>query len=226
MISSRFGLSRTSEKTLEINVLNEFAAFTRFRYRRLVTLIAPTQPEEDRLGFDEIVEGLPPGRIVAIRFKRPYETKRGNFVRFSVDTAQLNKLAGRFGRHQAYLFLTPLPRNHQVIARRRRLLNWTLGIDIYDIPRLTKTSQKTRTVRVRVGGSPPSAGDVEIADPRRYESINNVANAAHLVDSIAEGESGIDVKEITVSSSNLPRQKPGIGVHKLYFIHVSSETYR
>ena len=92
-LSSGFGIHDTSEKTLEISVLNEFAAYVWSQFRLIVTMTAPTQPEEDHLGFDEMVEGLPPGQVLAVQFKRPYKMIRpANAAIFQLDTAQLNIL--------------------------------------------------------------------------------------------------------------------------------------
>lgn len=128
LVSHRFGITETSEKTIEFNVLNELAAYLWSKFGLTLTVISPTQAEEDKLGFDDVIEGLPPGQVLAVQFKRPKEMIRPkDAVRFTLDTSQLNRLATNFSRNQAYVFLAPLPKNEQVVKLRRRLLTVTLA---------------------------------------------------------------------------------------------------
>jgi hypothetical protein len=222
LVSPKFGLSETSEKTLEINVLNELAAYVWSCFRLTLTIIAPTQSDEDRLGFDEIMEGLPSGRVLAVQFKRPYEMVRPrDAVRFYLDTRQLNTLASNFSKRQAYLFLTPLPKNSQVVANRLSLLKRTVALDIFDIPNLWKMSQQTRTLRVYTHKTLTSRPCVEIADPRRYEPVGNISNAVEVARMVSQGEAGLEVVHQALSSGRRG-EKRLVRVRKLYYLHFGS----
>lgn len=214
LTSSRFGLRETSERTLEFNVLNELAAYLWMMSRLTLTVISPTQVEEDTLGFDDIVEGLPPGKVLAVQFKRPKQMIRlKNAVRFTLDTLQLNNLARNSGRGEAYMLLAPLPLNQQVVNYRRRLLTVTIAIDVFDVPNLTKTAQRTRTVRVYPSVKPAR---VEIADPKRYQAIDAFSTVAELGKRISSKDIGIDVSAGEKGHDVLKK----IGVRKLYYLHI------
>jgi hypothetical protein len=220
LVSPKFGLSETSEKTLEINVLNELAAYVWSRFGLTLTIIAPTQSDEDRLGFDEIMEGLPSGRVLAVQFKRPHEMVRPrDAVRFYLDTRQLNTLASNFSKRQAYLFLTPLPKNSQVVANRLSLLRRTVALDIFDIPNLRKMSQQTRTLRVYK--TLTSRPYVEIADPRRYEPVRNISNVVEVARMVSQDEAGLKVVHQSLSSERRG-EKRLVRVRKLYYLHFGS----
>jgi len=222
LVSHGFGLSETSEKTLEINVLNELAAYVWSRFKLTLTIIAPTQSDEDRLGFDEIMEGLPPGQVLAVQFKRPYEMGRpSDAVRFYLDTRQLNTLASNFSKRQAYLFLTPLPKNSQVVTNRLSLLRRTVALDIFDIPNLRKTSQQTRTLRVYTYKTPTPRPYVEIADPRRYEPVGNISNVAEVARMVSRDEAGLKVVHQSLGPER-QREKRLVRVRKLYYLHFGS----
>jgi len=218
LVSHRFGLRRSSERTVEFNVLNEMAAYLWSVFGLTLTVISPTQAEEDRLGFDDIMEGLPLGQLIAVQFKRPKEMKRPkNAVRFTLDTLQLNCLASNFSRHQAYVFLAPFPTNQQVVRYRRRLLTMTVALDVFDIPNLYKTKQKTRTARVYTYVTLTRAPRLEIADPRKYQPISKTSTAAELCELVGKSDVGYRI----TSNEVKPDQPRKIGIRKLYYLHVA-----
>lgn len=189
-----------------------------------VTFIAPTQPEENRLGFDEIVEGLPPGRVIAIQFKRPHQlVSPPNVVRFQLDTSQISTLYHYFGKGQAFLFLTPLPKNNQIVKYRRRLLPRTIALDIHDVPRTTKQTQTTRNVRVYPQSTLGSTPLVTIADPRKFEAIENPSTAAQIADSVCTGDIGFKLTK-DYSHQEKPNKEVKEGMGRIYYIHVTPQT--
>jgi len=220
LVSHRFGITETSEKTLEFNVLNELAAYLWSKFGLTLTVISPTQAEEDRLGFDDVIEGLPPGQVLAVQFKRPKEMIRPkDATRFTLDTSQLNRLATNFSRNQAYVFLAPLPKNEQVVKLRRRLLTVTLALDIFNIPNLHKTTQKTRTVRLYTHGTLTGTPHVEVADPRRYQVIEGIKTVAELSEMVAKRDAGYTIRGIETRPDRPKRR----GIRKLYYLHVSRD---
>jgi len=183
-----------------------------------MTAISPTQVEEDTLCFDDILEGLPPGRLFAIQFKRPYQMRRPQYtVKFSVSTRQLSRLSITFFPNEAFLFLTPLPTNDLLVNNRLNLLRVTVALDVHSIPNVRKTSQKTRTIRV----SQLTSGSkrVEVSDPRKFEEIKDTLTAAQLAGSISQKEVGYSINENRKEYERKER-KERIGVRGMYYIHV------
>jgi len=116
---------------------------------RKVTIIAPTQNDENNLGFDDIIEDLPAGQIIAFQFKRPFCTPSipccsGCYL----ETQQLQKLLFNFSIGEAYYVFVPYPFNANLIRNRKTLLHDSTAVAVHDVPNAHKISQKTRTVRV------------------------------------------------------------------------------
>ncbi len=174
MAFRRFGIFETSEKTIEINVLADICNFLEHHFGWRVTVISPSQRQENFLGFDEILEGLPIGLIFALQFKKPYpysSPRLQNFAKFVLHTAQLQTLLRNFIRNEAFFVFLPLPFTEDIIRNRRQLLDITQTLDIYDVPNRTKTTQITRVTRV---SRPPEAPIIAIADPRKFEKAEGM----------------------------------------------------
>ena len=189
-----FNLRETSEKTTELNILSDVTKFVEQLSGRAVTIIAPTQNQEKTLGFDEILEGLPSGRVIAFQFKRPYHMKRPrNCTRFKIDTQQLQWLLFNFHRRTAYYVFVPYPYNLDIINNRQTLLIDSISVDVHDIPRAQKISQRTRTVRFNRQSNLRTISlglpaNLEIVDPRKYEPVEKILNLKSLCERFAEGE--------------------------------------
>jgi hypothetical protein len=219
LLSSRFGLRNVSEKTIEVNVLNELASYLWSHHQLTMTAISPTQVEEDTLCFDDILEGLPPGRLFAIQFKRPYQMRRPrDAVKFTVSTRQLSRLASTFFPNEAFLFLTPLPTNDLLVNNRLNLLRVTVALDVHCIPNAQKTSQKTRTIRIHLPLVGPSR--MEVSDPRKFEKIEGILTVAKLARSISEIEVGYEIRD--QEKYERKERKERIGVRRMYYVHVST----
>jgi hypothetical protein len=218
----RFGIRETSEKTIEINTLSDVSSFIERFSRRKVTIICPTQNDEKHLGFDEIIEDLPSGQVVAFQFKRPLPTQRDpTCTRFILDTKQLQKLLDNFYPAEAYYVFVPYPLNADIVLNRNRLLQDADAVDAHDIPRARKISQGTRTVRHyrRVDSHGNHYSEIEVTDPRTYEKIEKKNNLEDLTKRLIEGKVGIRLAE------DMPRKerKKEIRLRKLYYLHLASE---
>lgn len=215
-VAGGFGLNYVSERTIEINILNELASFLYSRFNLTITAISPTQNEENTLCFDDVLEGLPPGRVIAIQFKRPHLMQRPpNVVKFIASTRQLSRLSQAFQPNEAFLFLTPITTNQALVNNRLSLLRLSVAVDIQTIPNVGKRTQETRTIRVYPPQQPFGIPRVSIADPRKYEDIPNVTSISSLAREIAEGEKGLNITDDKES-----RRDKKIGVRKLKYLHI------
>ena len=217
----RFGLTETSEKTTEINTLSDLTKLIESLSRSRVTIISPTARDERYFGFDEIVEGLPAGQVLAFQFKRPLSMKRPpHCVRFIIDTWQLRTLLNSFFPQEAYYVFVPYPLNSDMIKNRKNLLRDTIAVDIYNIPKGRKTRQKTRTVRyygrvLTLTGRP--SGMLKIADPRKFETVKKVDSLENLAKKLVERKIGLQIP--------LARKRKEKRVHlrKLFYLHLAFE---
>jgi hypothetical protein len=222
----RFTLRETSEKTTEINTLSDVTSFIEKTSKRKVTIIAPTQNEEMKLGFDEIIEDLPSGRLVAFQFKRPYFTPSiPTCSRFYLDTQQLQKLLGNFFPREAYYVFVPYPFNSDFVRNRQRLLYDAIAVDAYDIPNAQKVSQKSRTVRyykgINVYGN--LSQQIRIADPRLYKTVPKTDDLVVICNQLIEGEIGVETPinyDVRKRAEKEKRTYP----RKLFYVHVASES--
>jgi len=217
----RFGLRQTSEKTAEINTLSDLTSLIENISGKKVTIISPTQNDERNLGFDEIVEGLPTGQVIAFQFKRPFSMKRPRHcVRFIIGTQQLQTLLNIFLPQEAYYAFVPYPLNRDMIKNRKNLLRDTIALDVYNVPKGRKTRQKTRTVRYytrvfTLSGHPSRI--LKIADPKKFEMIKRVNSLEKLAKKLVERKIGFQVP--------LPedRKEKRIRLRKLFYLHLASE---
>lgn len=220
----RFGLRETSEKTTEINTLSDVSSFLEIHSGRKVTIICPTQNDEKDLGFDDVIEGLPSGQVVAFQFKRPLPMQRDpSCTRFILDTDQLQKLLDNFSPAEAYYVFVPYPLNVDIVRNRSRLLQDADAVDVYDVPKGRKTSQGSRTVRHhgRIDSSGNRYSEIEVTDPRTYEKIEKKSSLEDLSRRLIEGKVGIRLP----IAKNMPRKRRDkqIRLRKLYYLHLSSE---
>lgn len=122
-----------------------------------VTIYSPSQVQERSLGYDDRLYGLPKARILVFQFKKPYSynsSKKTNFVRFRIDTKQLEVLLNGFKPGEAFYVFVGLSKFRE-ISHRHELLKYSIGVDIHDIPNGKKVNQKTRTVSMVKSGLAP-----------------------------------------------------------------------
>lgn len=216
MAIRRFSIHEASEKTIENNTLVDISQFIHSHLHRQVTIISPTQPQEKDLGFDDIIEGLPPGITLALQFKRPYpynSARLSNFAKFTIDTFQLQTLLNHFNPEEAYFVFVPFPTTDEIIRNRSNLLNIGVAVDVHDVPNARKITQHTRTVRVAKSSLFPL---VTIADPRIFEdtkskSLKQWCNSLENADSFNVVEHKKDKK-----------RKPS-KLKNMYYLHISEE---
>ena len=217
MAFRRFRLTSTSERTAEINVLADIISELRDTFNVEVTVISPSQPQEADLGFDELLHGLPRGIIKVIQFKKPHPYSAhhlSNFARFYIDTMQLQILLGNFRPTQAYYAFLPLPTTIEIITNRVHLLDIGTMLDIYDVPRRTKTSQITRTVRV---SKIPFDDHVEVADPRKFEKAKHATTIKNWCKNLLRKDSNDDHFPFSEKRKKLKFVK---GLHYLHIRHI------
>jgi len=142
-------LDKTSEKTVEVNVLHDLATCLEENNFK-ITIIAPTQNEELDFGFDEIFSNLPSGRILALQFKRP-EERNDTEANFHISIPQLRTLRHNFpNRNEAFYLFSPFPTIDQFRNARQNLLESSSIVEIHDGALNTHTLQKQRTLIVNM----------------------------------------------------------------------------
>lgn len=213
----QFGSMETSEKTTEINTLSDLTVLIENLSSGKVTIVSPTTRDERKLGFDELIEDLPPGRLLALQFKRPLSMRRPNCVRFLVNTVQMQALLGNFLPRQVYYVFVPYPINSDVIQNRRSLLKDAIGVDVYNFPNARKISKGSRTVRYCKAGSSYS---LVITDPRTYEKIET----GESLESLARKFSG---RQIGMRLPLTKQRKEAIEgkrqPQKMFYLHLALE---
>jgi len=121
---------------------------------------------------------------------------------------------------EAYYVFVPYPLNVDLVKNRRNLLRDRVTVDVYNIPKRRKTGQKTRTVRC----FPPVVTlqgqfyrKLEIADPRKFETIKKVDSLENLAEKLIERKIGFQVP--------LPRKRKEKKIHlrKLFYVHLAFE---
>ncbi len=216
MAFRRFGIFESSEKTIEINVLAEICNFLEHHFGWQITVVSPSQRQERTMGFDEILEGLPPGLMIALQFKKPHpysSTKLQNFAKFSLQTEQLQTLLRNFNHDEAFFIFLPLPFTEEIIRHRRHLLEIGQTLDIYDVPNRNKTAQITRTVRV---SRPFSRPTMSIADPRKFEPAEGLTLKEWCTSLKRYPES----RNFKKSHSFLDEKKKPLKLRHVHFLHI------
>ena len=184
-------LKNTSEKTVEINVLHELISCLENGLKKSITAFAPTQLEEKELGFDEIIDGLPPGRILALQFKRPQEHSTGvDFAKFSINSDQLRTLLQKFPHTgQAFYVFSSFPTTEEFVRERKQLMQRTVAVDIHDFEPFSGTRQLRSTVKIE-----KRTCDVRIAHNRTYHQIMKKYTMKSLCENLAGCKIGMKIK--------------------------------
>jgi hypothetical protein len=174
-------LDKTSEKTVEINVLHDLATCLEENNFK-ITIVAPTQNEELDLGFDEIFSNLPSGRVLALQFKRP-EERSDTEANFHISIPQLRTLRHNFpNRNEAFYLFSPFPTIDQFRNARQNLLESSSIVEIHDGALNTNTRQQTRTVVVNMTNPTIS----RITEHGSFSNITQIQNASELCPGINE----------------------------------------
>lgn len=179
-------ITETSEKTVEVNVLRDLANCLQENTGRQVTIVAPTQIEERRYGYDDILKGLPPGRTIALQFKRPYP-KNSDYADFQISGRQHSTLRRKFRLpNHAFYVLSPFPTIREIMNIRSTLLNKTIVIDVQSNSILNPHRRRRRTIRIKK--HPMTT--VSISDHRRFTQIHDFRMADSLCHDLRSGAVG------------------------------------
>ena len=125
---------RPSEAGLEVNVLRHLANCLEKKRRPdegAVTITVPTQPEENKLGFDAATD-LAPGLYVALQFKRPHDPENGA-ASFCLQTDQLCTLIRRYPPKSAFYVLPAVESNSEMWDAGDGLLGRACLVDAWDL---------------------------------------------------------------------------------------------
>jgi len=220
MVFRRFRIFETSEKTVENNILADITNVFQQSFHRQITIISPTQRQERFLGFDDILDGLPPGLTYAFQFKRPHaypSRKFSDFVKFTIHTRQLQTLFNHFLPGEAFYIFLPLPLTQEIILNRRNLLNIGMALDIYRIPNPTKITQHTRAVRVTRPHLPPN---IEIADPGIFETVKAETLKEWCIN---VGNKKLRKRKVTNEFRFLKKGKKFPKLRDIHYIHISED---
>lgn len=213
----QFSLTETSEKTTEINTLSDLTILIENLSGRRVTIVSPTARDERKLSFDEIVEGLAPGRLLAFQFKRPLAMRRPKCVKFVVDTNQMQTLLGNFLPRQAYYVFVPYPLNRDMMRNRRNILRDAIGVDVYNIPNARKISKRSRTVRYCSVGS---SSNLMITDPRTYQTIETGESLESLAKKFSGRQIGMRLPLTEKRKKAIERKRQP---RKMFYLHLALE---
>lgn len=140
-------MRKTTEKSVEVNVLRHLANCLEQRTGNQITVLSPTQNLELRVGYDDIIHGLPPGWVIALQFKRPEELN-DDFARFVLDMRQLDVLIRLFPIHHAFYIFSPFPTHLEFIHAQRNILQRTYAVDVHDFSRHAPRNRVSSMVKV------------------------------------------------------------------------------
>ncbi len=227
-------LSKTSENTVVYNLLRDISNRLGDRYRVPITIISPTTKQEIFLGFDALIQGLPPGRLTVFQFKRPFTSGVTCCVKFRVFRYQHCTLLRLFGPGVASYAFCPVPFTRDFIARRGSILDETYFPDVNDIPSWTGKRIDSRTVRYpEPNGSPhPHRGrqwSPGMTDPGRYDKLPESCTRKweKLQDMIFEtgvktGAKTSYMKERLGKESEEPLEPGGVG--RVHYVFIPAES--
>ena len=108
------------------------------------------------------------------------------FPRFSLNVEQLQVLLNRFNRNEAFFVLSPftLTKDFIVAHHSGNLLQQSTLIDVHDIPRSRKQTQRTRTLKYL------GPGRIRITDPIEYLPVERTWSIEELTAAVMEGKVG------------------------------------
>ena len=202
-------LGKLSEKTIEVNYLAEL--YHRVSHILQFTIIGPTRTIENKVGFDAMLSGLPPGHLFAIQFKGPTERKDG-YARFTINVPQLQVLLNRFQRRQAFYALLPYTRTAQFITAHQNgsFIGNTRLLDVYDIPLGRKIAQKSRTIKFI------NINDIRVTDPWSYMKIEKTYGFEEIMNLLKHKKIG---KEVPIEIEEDTKRKREYGGQNFY-VHI------
>lgn len=205
-------MSKTSEKSIEINVLHKLVDCLEKKFNSQITVLAPTQRQERYWGFDDELYGLPNGRIIVLQFKRPYYGLSTRSVDFRVSVSQMCTLHDNIPWHNcAFYIFSPFPEELELVQRYGALLDRSMAIDVHAI--WNQDLFRTRKIiTVRLNGSGWKIVNL-------VSDLANVFPASRFCDKHDSEEIGVkqDVffKKLKMNKKNFKYMK------KIYVLHIS-----
>lgn len=224
-MSIPFGIVNTSERTVEVNILHDLAKCLESK-KQVVTIISPSQREENELGFDDMFHGLRAGRILALQFKKPYEKDLTN-AKFHISVDQLRRLKDHFPNyHEAYYVFCPLPTTTEFVEKRETLLESSSILEIHNNSLRITSRAKSRTIEICK--SNPISG--KIIERRRRLPISDLELSSVLCPKFF---SGIIGREFKPSGDKKLSQEPNIEKYnksnlpgKTFYVHITKRLDR
>jgi hypothetical protein len=181
--------------------------------RRPISIICPTPHEENRYGFDGLIEQLPAGRVFAVQFKRPLIGSRCA-AKFLVRQDQCNALLSWFNPKEAYYVFSPYPITATFVAQRTLALRNSAFVDVHNLSWVKGTASKTVKYL-----NPMGSRQLQITDPRRYVAIKGVSSWEEIQENI--NQIGRVVQRKEELRRMIREDKKGRG--KTYYIHIPSK---
>lgn len=122
---------RLSERTIEVNFIRRLAHCLE-ECRRLkrddIVPLSPTQNEEDKKGYDTLVDGL----CVALQFKRPCRMDDDR-AKFEIDTRQARRLKEVFPPGAAFYVLPPVGDLNELVEALPKMMDTTYIVDVHKL---------------------------------------------------------------------------------------------
>lgn len=214
-------VTKTSEKTIEVNILHDLCKCLESKGKR-VTIISPTQREENKLGFDDMFEGLPAGRVLALQFKRP-SGKDSSQVKFHIPKYQLGTLLRHFSNiAEAYYVFSPFPKVNEISNHRDSFLSESYILDIQS--KFLKNFSKTQSMTLKIEKAPVTK--FYVIDNRISYHITNLQSASTLCPQLIAEKIGrvFNIQKIEKWISENKIKEHDRIPSKTTYIHVSNKS--
>ena len=159
-------MRKTSEKSLEINVLRHLVNWLEKRTGNKITVLSPTQNLEEHLGYDEILQGLPRGWVMALQFKKP--TQETAFMKFTINIPQMSTMTRLFPENCAFYVLPPYPTHLELINDYDQLLDNSLAVDVNHVSSFVTHNTSASEIRFFPNN------DKSISDNGAFQNLTNL----------------------------------------------------
>ena len=128
-------MRKTTEKSIEINVLRKLVNCLEKKLKKQITVLAPSQRLEHNVGYDELLYGLPDGMVIVFQFKRPTEPRalRPSSTDFVVNVPQMHQLHILFPHGCAFYIFSPFPTHLNLINEYDDILDSSIAVDVHSI---------------------------------------------------------------------------------------------
>ena len=207
-------MRNTTEKSIEVNVLRRLVNWLEIRLNEKITVLSPTQQLEFDVGYDDFLQGLPDGMIIALQFKRPEEN--GDMVDFTLNVPQMTKMDELFPTNCAFYVFSPFPTHLELISNYDNLLDDSMAIDVHDISNIVVTNSATSTVRFHPNNSR------QISDNGQFHDLDRLFPVSDFCPRLKSKNVGKNSKEVLSKVKNYIMKledKNNKGL-EIYFLHI------